>query len=69
MIGFKWPLAVYCRAMRPFAVCTSKITYSSRIMWILTSLELSYALTCIIEVLNGYKLGLVLAVQVGYAVL
>ena len=69
MIGFKWPLAVYCRAMRPFAICTFKITYSSRIMWILTSLELSYVLTYIIEVLDEYKLGHVLTVQVAYAVL
>ena len=38
-------------------------------MWILTSLELSSALTYIIEVLDEYKLGHVLTVQVAYAVL
>lgn len=38
-IGFKWLSAVYCRAIWPFAVCTPKLTFSSRIIWLFDTLR------------------------------
>lgn len=49
-IGFKWLSAIYCRAIWPFAVCASKLTFSSRITWLLILLGLSYALVDRIKV-------------------
>lgn len=49
-IGFKWLSAVYCRAIWPFAVCTPKLTFSSKIIRLLTLLGLSYVLLDMIEV-------------------